>query len=194
MTTTVAKASPRPRPEPESASHLKFRLRALREESNYSQEKLAEAAALSRGQIADIERGRGNLRFSTLDQIAAVLAVDVADLLAPPGTPPRGRSHQEYFIRVACNIHRARKAKGLSQEGLAKISGRFRTYVTRLEALHALPTIAGLEALSKPLEVSVLDLLQPVSDEDYEERRKRLEKSQLFRTADTAGDPPPDCE
>lgn len=88
---------------------------------------------------------------------------------------------QEYFIRAACNIARYRKLAKLTQEELSALAHRYRTFVSSIEQLHALPTIVGLEALTEPLGVSVLDLLAPVTEDEYEERRARLPRSRRLR-------------
>lgn len=167
-----------------SMANFKAALRSIRKLRKHSQDSLADATGLSRGQIVRLERSEGSLRLTTLDLLAAALDVDVIDLLSPPGTELRGRCPQEYFIRLACNLYRARRKVGLSQERLAKKSNHFRTYVTRIETLLAIPSLAGLEDLAEHLGVSVLDLLMPVPDDEYQERRLRLPKSKPVANPD----------
>lgn len=62
-------------------------LRALRQAAGYrSQEKLAEDAGMSRGTVADIERGKDlNPKKETLEALASLLNVSIDDLLAESG-------------------------------------------------------------------------------------------------------------
>jgi transcriptional regulator with XRE-family HTH domain len=61
------------------ASHVRT-LRAARE---LSQEKLAEQAGFHRTYVSQLERGVTNISVDNLEKLAAVLAVDVSELLAP---------------------------------------------------------------------------------------------------------------
>ena len=63
--------------------------------------------------------------------------------------------------RVAANVRRLRKIKGLSQEGLAEVAHFHRTYVSQLERSVTNISIDGLERLAQALEVDITDLLQP---------------------------------
>lgn len=62
--------------------------------------------------------------------------------------------------RVAASVRRLRKAKGLTQEGLAEIAHFHRTYVSQLERSVANISIDGLERLAQILEVDIVELLQ----------------------------------
>ena len=61
---------------------------------------------------------------------------------------------------IAGNVRRLRKARGLSQEGLAEECGYHRTYVGGIERSERNITIATLEALAGALGVEPLRLLQ----------------------------------
>lgn len=61
---------------------------------------------------------------------------------------------------IADNVRRLRKARGLSQEGLAEECGYHRTYVGGIERSERNITIATLEALAGALGVEPLKLLQ----------------------------------
>lgn len=63
--------------------------------------------------------------------------------------------------RVAANIRRLRKEKGLSQEELAEVAEFHRTYVSQLERCVTNISIDGLERLAQALEVDVTELLRP---------------------------------
>jgi transcriptional regulator with XRE-family HTH domain len=60
---------------------------------------------------------------------------------------------------IADNVRKARKARGLSQEGLAEICGYHRTYVGMIERGERNITIATLEALAGALGVEPVRLL-----------------------------------
>jgi transcriptional regulator with XRE-family HTH domain len=60
---------------------------------------------------------------------------------------------------IADNVRRLRKAKGLSQEELADVSGYHRTYVGGIERGEENITIAVLEALGGALGVDAHELL-----------------------------------
>lgn len=62
---------------------------------------------------------------------------------------------------IADNVRRLRKAKGLSQEELADVSGYHRTYVGGIERGEENITIAVLEALGGALDVDPHQLLLP---------------------------------
>ena len=58
-------------------------LRRLRVERNVSQERLAFDAGVDRSYVGGVERGEENPTVDTLDKLAATLAVQVGELLAP---------------------------------------------------------------------------------------------------------------
>lgn len=62
---------------------------------------------------------------------------------------------------IADNVQRLRKAKGLTQEELADVSGYHRTYVGGIERGEENITIAVLEALGGALDVDPHQLLLP---------------------------------
>jgi transcriptional regulator with XRE-family HTH domain len=62
---------------------------------------------------------------------------------------------------IADNVQRLRKAKGLTQEELADVSGYHRTYVGGIERGEENITIAVLEALGGALGVEAHQLLLP---------------------------------
>jgi transcriptional regulator with XRE-family HTH domain len=57
------------------------RIKAMREKRGMSQERLAEAAQISRGYLARLEIGRHDPTVGTVDKLARALRVKVADLL-----------------------------------------------------------------------------------------------------------------
>jgi transcriptional regulator with XRE-family HTH domain len=61
--------------------------------------------------------------------------------------------------RVAENLRRLRKARGLSQEETAELANFHRTYVSQLERCVTNISIGGLERLATALGVDILDLL-----------------------------------
>lgn len=61
---------------------LAVNVRALRLELGWSQETLAEHAALDRTYVSQIERGIGNPSLETMARLASALQVNVADLLS----------------------------------------------------------------------------------------------------------------
>lgn len=60
---------------------------------------------------------------------------------------------------IATNVGRLRRAKGISQEELAEISGYHRTYVGMIERGERNITVTTLEALAVSLGVDPRDLL-----------------------------------
>jgi transcriptional regulator with XRE-family HTH domain len=68
----------------EFMSALANNLRHLRKLSGLTQQQLAEGVGVSYPRISEIENGRGNPTVETLQRIADVLKVDVADLLKIP--------------------------------------------------------------------------------------------------------------
>ena len=61
--------------------------------------------------------------------------------------------------RVAANLKRLRKERGLSQEAMAELADFHRTYVSQLERCVTNISLDGLERLAKALGVDVVDLL-----------------------------------
>jgi transcriptional regulator with XRE-family HTH domain len=79
-------------------------------------------------------------------------------LMPSKSSPPPLPSARD---RVAANIRRLRKEKGLSQEELAEVAEFHRTYVSQLERCVTNISIDGLERLAQALEVDVTELLRP---------------------------------
>ena len=66
--------------------------------------------------------------------------------------------------RVAENLRRLRKERGLSQEAMAELADFHRTYVSQLERCVTNISLDGLERLAAALNVDVLDLLARAKD------------------------------
>ncbi len=63
-------------------------IRTLREERNWSQKEMAEKLHMSVNGYAKIERGENSVNIFRLEQIAAILEVDVHELLPQPENNP----------------------------------------------------------------------------------------------------------
>lgn len=63
--------------------------------------------------------------------------------------------------RVAANLKRFRRERGLSQEAMAELADFHRTYVSQLERCVTNISLDGLERIAQALGVDVLDLLTP---------------------------------
>mgnify|MGYP001018778666 FL=1 len=63
-------------------------IRTLREERNWSQKDMAEKLNMSVNGYAKIERGENSVNIFRLEQIAAILEVDVHELLPQPENNP----------------------------------------------------------------------------------------------------------
>lgn len=61
---------------------------------------------------------------------------------------------------MAMRLKTLRKARGASQEALAKRAGISRTYLARLETARQDPTLSTLEKLAKALKVPIEKLLK----------------------------------
>lgn len=61
-----------------------WNMRSLRVERGFSQERLALAAGIDRAYTGRVERGSENVTITTLEAIARVLSVPVAELLVEP--------------------------------------------------------------------------------------------------------------
>jgi transcriptional regulator with XRE-family HTH domain len=69
------------------------------------------------------------------------------------------------LIKLAEDVRRLRKAKGLSQEQLALVADVDRTYVSQLERCVANPSIVILQRVAAALDVSLaIELRTPVAD------------------------------
>lgn len=62
------------------------------------------------------------------------------------------------FERLADAVKRGRKAKGLTQVALAKVTGINRSMIGQLENLTFKPSIEQLEALAEALDFEITDL------------------------------------
>lgn len=62
---------------------------------------------------------------------------------------------------VGRNVRRIRKAKGLTQEVLAELSGVSQQYVSELERGRRNPSVITLYVLAQAMGVSHVDLVQP---------------------------------
>lgn len=65
--------------------------------------------------------------------------------------------------RVAENVRRLRKERGLSQEEMAELANFHRTYVSQLERCVTNISVGGLEKLAQALGVDILDLLVKIA-------------------------------
>ena len=63
-------------------------IRTLREERNWSQKEMAEKLHMSVNGYAKIERGENSVNIFRLEQIAAILEVDIHELLPQPENNP----------------------------------------------------------------------------------------------------------
>ena len=68
--------------------------------------------------------------------------------------------------RVAENLRRLRKERGLSQEIMAELADFHRTYVSQLERCITNISLDGLERLANALQVDVLDLLAHIESSE----------------------------
>jgi transcriptional regulator with XRE-family HTH domain len=73
-----------------------------------------------------------------------------------------GRTNQtvgEARRRIAENVMRLRKERGLSQEKMAELADFHRTYISQLERCVTNISVDGLERLAIALDVDILDLM-----------------------------------
>lgn len=71
--------------------------------------------------------------------------------------------------RVAENVRRLRKERGLSQEEMAELANFHRTYVSQLERCVTNISVGGLEKLAQALGVDILDLLARIAPDQKEQ-------------------------
>lgn len=74
---------------------------------------------------------------------------------------PHTRTESSARERVAANLKRLRRERGLSQETMAELADFHRTYVSQLERCVTNISLDGLERIAQALGVDVLDLLTP---------------------------------
>lgn len=75
--------------------------------------------------------------------------------------------------RVAENVRRLRKERGLSQEQMAELADFHRTYVSQLERCVTNISVGGLEKLAMALNVDIVELLAKIDPvPDLEPRRE----------------------
>ncbi len=71
---------PKSVPPPPWRTDLGARIRELRAERDWSQERLAEAAAIHTTYVSGVERGRRNVSIDILHRLAVAFDVDIGDL------------------------------------------------------------------------------------------------------------------
>ncbi|REG49546.1 helix-turn-helix protein [Paraburkholderia sp. BL6669N2] len=148
--------------------HLSSALRRRREKLGLSQEAAAKACGLSRSNFVHLEQKTvNNPRLSTLVRLADGLQLEILDLIDSDTDSRRQANAQDPALRVALNVFRLRKAKGLSQVDLSLQSGHFVRYINALELVRADPSIDSLKRIAKRLGVSSSELLNPVPTPDY---------------------------
>lgn len=81
---------------------------------------------------------------------------------AGPGSPFYGRMNprSEIYDRLAASLREARKARGLSLDAVAKLSGVSRSMVSQIERGKSSPTVATLWNLTQALQVDFAGLLE----------------------------------
>jgi len=70
----------------------------------------------------------------------------------------------DYKIVVGKQVRRLRLKAGMTQDILSERCGIYRTYLSRIEAGSANPTLLILIALSSSLEVPIGDLFEPIDE------------------------------
>lgn len=81
-------------------------------------------------------------------------------------TPPRGQgslrgmTRSDIHDRLATSLREARKARGLSLDAVAKLSGVSRSMVSQIERGESSPTVATLWNLTQALQVDFAGLLE----------------------------------
>jgi len=73
------------------------RIRQVRKDKGFSQEKLADAAAFGRTYMGRIERGEQNISIQNLIQLAIVLRTEVGEMIPPVNqlTSPKQRQKDQ---------------------------------------------------------------------------------------------------
>lgn len=178
---------PAPEKPPRDASaeieHLASLLRGRREELGLSQEAAARACGLSRSNFVHLEQKTvNNPRLSTLVRLADGLQLEILDLVDFQNSRRHHANAQDPAIRLALNVHRLRKSKGLSQVDLSLQSGHFVRYINALEVIRADPSIDSMKRIAKQLGVATADLLNPVPILDYEKLLAEHVGRQIKRT------------
>lgn len=85
----------RPTTDPELLRTLGARLRRLRAQARWSQEKLAEAVGIASNNISNAENGKRGLAFGTLVAVARALGVRLAELVDVDAPLPAVREPPE---------------------------------------------------------------------------------------------------
>jgi transcriptional regulator with XRE-family HTH domain len=75
-------------------------------------------------------------------------------------SPPNRKASQDIRYRLADNSKRLRKARGYTQERLAKLCGFTKTYISNVEQGTVNISLANLEALTNGLDCTAEDLLR----------------------------------
>lgn len=67
---------------------------------------------------------------------------------------------QEILIKFGIRVRQVRKAKNLSQEGLADRASLHRTYIGMIERAEKNITLLNIDKIAKALEINIKDLFE----------------------------------
>jgi RNA polymerase sigma factor (sigma-70 family) len=77
--------------------------------------------------------------------------------------------------RMASTMHAIRESKHLSQRQLAEKIGVPRTYISKIENGKAIPTLPSLERFADAFGMSMSELVERITDENFLQKRRLLE-------------------
>lgn len=89
----------------------------------------------------------------------------------------------EIDMDVGGTIRLLREAQGLSQGELEKRSGMLRSYISRVEGGHTLPSLPSIEKFARALNVEPYQLLYEQNGHNGQPRPARVEHPQPSRSA-----------
>lgn len=136
------------------------RLRFLRQEAGYTQQRVGDQLGVSQQTIAQWEKGNREPDHKMLKRIAGLFNVSIDYLIG---------SDQPMDSQIAENIKRCRERLDVSQSTLAEHLGVNEKRIADLESGKALPSMAEIERISKMLWSSPEELLsmQHLFDESF---------------------------
>ena len=92
------------------------------------------------------------------------------------------------MFNIGYNVKRVRKAAGLTQKGLAKLTNISRPHIAIIESNHQIPSISTLQLIADALNVSIVELLM----DEHEQKSSDLNEDEIkllgaYRELDNEG-------
>ena len=146
---------------------LRKRIREFREERDLSQADVAKRMGVRKSYVSRVENGHTVPSLETLERFAAALETPLYQLFYDESLSAAGQHKAEGSVDrlesdpegvIGKRIRKLRQEKGLSQADVGKRMGVLRSYISRVENGHTVPSLETLERLAAALETPLYQL------------------------------------